>query len=82
MLASFSRTLRYVCSCLQKRAKTKWPSDDTVKTRVVRYAIISLFFIYEFFVTLINSDYFNHASTDFPFYFGCFGTAIKNIFFN
>ncbi|XP_059172622.1 ras GTPase-activating protein 1-like [Physella acuta] len=28
-------TLRYVCSCLQKRAKTKWPSDDTVKTRVV-----------------------------------------------
>ncbi|XP_005103165.1 ras GTPase-activating protein 1 [Aplysia californica] len=28
-------TLRYVCNCLQKRAKTKWPADDTVKTRVV-----------------------------------------------
>ncbi|XP_013087831.2 ras GTPase-activating protein 1-like [Biomphalaria glabrata] len=28
-------TLRYVCNCLQKRAKTKWPGDETVKTRVV-----------------------------------------------
>ncbi|CAL1535836.1 unnamed protein product [Lymnaea stagnalis] len=28
-------TLRFVCNCLQKRARAKWPSDDTVKTRVI-----------------------------------------------
>ncbi|KAK3701433.1 hypothetical protein RRG08_015853 [Elysia crispata] len=28
-------TLRYVCNCLQKRTKAKWPNDETVKTRVV-----------------------------------------------
>ncbi|XP_041369267.1 ras GTPase-activating protein 1-like [Gigantopelta aegis] len=27
--------LRYVCSCLQKKVVSKWPDDETVKTRVV-----------------------------------------------
>nr|KAG5703708.1 hypothetical protein BaRGS_022997 [Batillaria attramentaria] len=27
--------LRYICSCLQRKAKAKWPDDETVKTRVV-----------------------------------------------
>lgn len=33
----FSRTLRYICSCLQKSVMAKWPNDPLVKTRVVRY---------------------------------------------
>ncbi|KAL8563555.1 hypothetical protein ACOMHN_060871 [Nucella lapillus] len=27
--------LRYICYCLQRKARAKWPDDDTVKTRVV-----------------------------------------------
>ncbi|CAG2246074.1 RASA1 [Mytilus edulis] len=27
--------LRYICGCLQKTVAVKWPSDDSVKTRVV-----------------------------------------------
>ncbi|KFM59252.1 Ras GTPase-activating protein 1, partial [Stegodyphus mimosarum] len=29
------RTLRYICSCLQKSVMAKWPNDPLVKTRVV-----------------------------------------------
>ncbi|KAK7116060.1 ras GTPase-activating protein 1-like [Littorina saxatilis] len=27
--------LRYICHCLQRKARTKWPDEETVKTRVV-----------------------------------------------
>lgn len=29
------KTLRYICSCLQKSVMAKWPNDPLVKTRVV-----------------------------------------------
>ncbi|KAG8181736.1 hypothetical protein JTE90_028274 [Oedothorax gibbosus] len=32
---SCPRTLRYICSCLQKSVMVKWPNDPLVKTRVV-----------------------------------------------
>ncbi|XP_054709957.1 ras GTPase-activating protein 1-like [Uloborus diversus] len=32
---SCPRTLRYICSCLQKSVMAKWPNDPLVKTRVV-----------------------------------------------
>ncbi|PVD19798.1 hypothetical protein C0Q70_20289 [Pomacea canaliculata] len=27
--------LRYICNCLQRKARAKWPEDETVRTRVV-----------------------------------------------
>ncbi|XP_076355488.1 ras GTPase-activating protein 1-like isoform X1 [Tachypleus tridentatus] len=32
---SCPKTLRYICSCLQKSVMAKWPNDPLVKTRVV-----------------------------------------------
>lgn len=34
-LLLFFRTLRYICSCLQKKVMSRWPQERLVRTRVV-----------------------------------------------
>lgn len=38
------RVLRYICGCLQRSVSAKWPSDESVRTRVVR-SVFSVSFL-------------------------------------
>ncbi|XP_076465409.1 ras GTPase-activating protein 1-like [Babylonia areolata] len=50
--------LRHICFCLQRKARGKWPEDDTVKTRVVS----SFIFLRLLGPAIVNPKSFNLVS--------------------
>ncbi|KAL8575409.1 hypothetical protein ACOMHN_000025 [Nucella lapillus] len=50
--------LRYICYCLQRKARTKWPEEETVRTRVVS----SFIFLRLLGPAIINPKSFNLVS--------------------